>query len=138
MVVPFSFTFKSPALHRYATASSLSKLSEFLILQFQVKCCKMHSVFKILPKSYMLDIFLISSVYYKCSYDFIVSKSINSPNLYINWVKIWYPGYQNKNLNLCMLNSFKSFCHTLIISLVKNSICACYCKKIKTSFARIK
>ena len=133
MVIPFSFTFKSPALHRYATASSLSKSSKFLILQFQVKCCKMHSVFKILPKSYMLDIFLISSVYYKCSYDFIVSKSFNSPNQlstikYINWVKIWYHGYQNKNLNLYMLNSFKSFCRTLIISLGKNAICACYCK----------
>ena len=64
MVIPFSFTFKSPALYKYASASS--KSSKFLILQFLVKCCKLHSVFKILSKSYMLDIFLISSVYYKC------------------------------------------------------------------------
>ena len=34
--------------------------------------------------------------------------------------------------------SNKPLCDTLIISLGKNSICACYCKQIKTSFARIK
>ena len=68
MVIPFFFTCKSPALHKYASSSSLSKSSKFLILQFLVTCCKLHSAFKILKKSHMLDIFLISSVYYKCSY----------------------------------------------------------------------
>ena len=34
--------------------------------------------------------------------------------------------------------SNKSLCGTLIISLGKNAICACYCKQIKTSFVRIK
>ena len=43
------------------------------------------------------------------NYDFILSKSLNSPNLYINWANMWYPDYQNKKLNLCMLNSFKGF-----------------------------
>ena len=33
--------------------------------------------------------------------------------------------------------SNKPLCSTLIISLGKNSNCACYCKQIKTSFARI-
>ena len=89
MVIPFSFTFKSPTLHKYASASSLSKSSKFLILQFLVKCCKLHSVFKILSKSHMLDIFLIQV----CT----------------NWANMWYPDYQNKKLNLCMLNSFKGF-----------------------------
>ena len=54
---PFSFTFKSPALHQYASVSSLSKSSRFLILRFLMKCSKLHSVFKILSKSHMLDIF---------------------------------------------------------------------------------
>ena len=110
MVIPFSFTFKSPALHKYASASSLSKSSKFLILRFLVKCCKLHSVFKILSKSQMLEIFLISSVSYKClsvhiNYDFILSKSLNSPNLYINWASIWICEF----VNLWMLNSFKCF-----------------------------
>ena len=68
MVIPFSFIFKSPALHKYVSASSLSESSKLLVLQFLVKCCKLNSVFKILSKSHMLNIFLISSVYYKCSY----------------------------------------------------------------------
>ena len=111
MVIPFSFTFKSPALHKHASASSLSKSPKFLILQFLVKCCKLHPVFKILSKSHMLDIFLISSVYYKVhiNYDFILPKSLNSPNLYINWANMLYTNYQNKNLNLYMLNRFKGF-----------------------------
>ena len=68
MIIPFSFTFKCPALLKYVSALSLSKKSKCLILQFLVKCCKLYSVFKILSKSHMLEIFLISSAYYKCSY----------------------------------------------------------------------
>ena len=114
MVIPFPFTFKSPSFHKYLSASCLSKSFKTLILQFLVKCCKLHSVFKILSKSQMLEIFLISSVSYKClsvhiNYDFILSKSLNSPNLYINWAIMCYPDYQNKKLNLYMLNSFKGF-----------------------------
>ena len=111
-MIPFSFIFKSPALHKCASASSLSKSSKFLILQFLVKCCKLHLVFKILSKSHMLDIFLISSVYYKCLYKLwfhYLSKSLNSPNVYINWANMWHPDYQNKKLNLSMLNSFNYF-----------------------------
>ena len=51
----------------YASASSLSKSSKFFILKFLVKSCKLHSLFKIPSKSHMLDLALISSVYYKCS-----------------------------------------------------------------------
>ena len=43
------------------------------------------------------------------NYDITLSKSLNSPNLYINWADMWYPDYQNKKLNICMLNSFKGF-----------------------------
>ena len=148
MVIPLSFTFKSLILHKYASASSLSKSSKLLILQFLVKCCKLHSAFKFLSKSHMLDIFLISvcTTSFHMNYDFILSKSLYSPNLYINWAIMWYPDYQNKKLNLHMLNCFKVFiyasnklfCGALIISLGKNSICACSCKQIKTSFARNK
>ena len=35
------------------------------------------------------------------NYDFILSKSLNSPNLYISRANMWYIDYQNKNLNLC-------------------------------------
>ena len=80
IVIPLSFTFKSPDFHKYASASSLSKSSKFLILQFLVKCCKLHSVFKILSKSHMLKIFLSSSAYY------VVSDN-----------QLW------KKLNLCLL-----------------------------------
>ena len=141
MVISFPFTFKSPAFRNYVSASSLSKPSKFLILQFLEKCYKFHSAFKILSKSHVLDTFLISSVYYKCSYKlwFHPLKEFSSPNLYINWANImWYPINENKKLDLRMLNSVKGFnlCikyavfGTLIINLGKNSICACYCKKI--------
>ena len=111
MVIHVSFVFKGSSLHKHVSASSLSKSSKFLILQFLAKCYKLHSVFKILSKSHMLDIFLISSVYCKCSYKlwFLSLKELNSPNLYINWANMWYPDDQNKKLNFGMLNSFKDF-----------------------------
>ena len=43
------------------------------------------------------------------NYDFIYSKSLNNPNLYISWDNMWYPDYQNEKLNLCMLSSFEGF-----------------------------
>ena len=46
MFIPFSFTFKSTALHKYLSGSSLSKSPKFLILQFLVKSSKLHSVFR--------------------------------------------------------------------------------------------
>ena len=146
MVIPFSFTFKSPALHEYVSASSLSKSSKFLILQFLVKCSKLHSVFKILSKSHMLGIFQVCTTNVHINYDFILSRILNSPYLYINWTNICYPAYQNKKLIwACSIVSRvfiyalnKRLCGTLIINVGKNSICACYCKQTKTSFARIK
>ena len=133
MVIPFSFTFTSPALHKYASASSLSKSSKFLILKFLMKCCKLDSVFKILSKSHVLKKILILSKYYKFSYKlwYFLSKSLNSPNLYISWACSIVS-------RVFIYASNKLFCGTLIINLGKNSICACYCKEIKTSFARIK
>ena len=100
MVIPFSFTFKSSALHKCMSVSSLSKSSKFLILQFLVKCCKFHSVFKIRLKSHTSDIFLISSVYYKCSY------------------KLWFHSLKEVN------TSIELTCGTLITK-IKDSICAC-------------
>ena len=127
MVIHFSFTFKSPALHKYASASSLSKSSKFLILQFLVKYCKLHSIFKILSKSHLLDIFQVWTTNLYINFDFIFSKCLNSPNLYINWTNMWYTDYQNKTPNLCMFNSSrvfiyaskKPFCGTLRINLWK-------------------
>ena len=121
------------------STSSLSKSFKFLILQFLVEFRKMHSAFKIPSKSHMLDIVLISSVYYKCSlnFDLILPKSLNNLNLLyhvVPWLSKW------KKLNLRMLSSFKGFylsikslCGTLIINLGKNWTCVCYCKQIKTS-----
>ena len=43
------------------------------------------------------------------NHGFILSKSLNSPNLYINWANMWYPDNQNKKLNLCLLNKFQGF-----------------------------
>ena len=113
-----------------------------------VKFCKLHTVFKILSMSHTLDIFLISSVYYKCSYK--LSKSLNCPNLYINWAHMWFDLSSliikiKNSICACSIDSRvfiyvsnKPLCGTLIINLGKNSICACYCKQIKTSFPRIK
>ena len=52
---------------------------------FPVKCCKLHLVFKILSKSHMLDIFQfqVCTTNVHINYDFILSKSLNSPDLYI-------------------------------------------------------
>ena len=127
MVIPYSFTFKCPALHKYASASSISKSSKFLILQFLVKYCKLHSIFKILSKSHLLDIFQVWTTNLYINFDFIFSKCLNSPNLYINWTNMWYTDYQNKTPNLCMFNSSrvfiyaskKPFCGTLRINLWK-------------------
>ena len=147
MIIHFFFAFKSPALHKYASASSLPMSSKFLILQFLVKRCKLHSVFKILSKPHMLDTFLISSVYYKSWYKLLFHslKEFNSPNPYINRANMWYPDYQNKKLNLCILNSFKGFhlCIKWAITCYpdnqhKKNSCACYWKQIKISFTRIK
>ena len=133
------------------SASSLSKPSKFLTLQFLVKSCKFHSVFKIPSKSRMLEMFVLQSLYLKVctsnfhiNYDFILSKSLNSPNLYINWANMWHSEYQNKKFSLFMQFQGFSFKHQIslmwymIINLGKKSICTCYCKQIKTSFARIK
>ena len=83
MFIPFSVIFKSPALDKYASTSSLSKSSKFLILQFLVKCCKSHSVFKIPSKSHTLDIlqFQVCTTSVDTNYDFILSKSLDNPNL---------------------------------------------------------
>ena len=43
------------------------------------------------------------------NYDIILSKSLDSPNPYINWANMWYPDYQNKKLSLCLLIGFKGF-----------------------------
>ena len=141
MIIPFSFIFKSPTVHKYASTSSFAKSSKFFILKFLVKCFKLHSVFKIQSKSHMLDIFLISSVYYKCSY------------------KLWFHSFKElieltcgtliikiKN-SICTCSivsrvfiyaSNEPLCGKLMINLGKISICTCYYKQIKTSFARIK
>ena len=69
----------------------------------------MHSVFKILSKSHMLVVFFLFQVRTTVFHDFILSKSLNSPNLYINWATVLHTDYQNKKLNWCMLSSFKGF-----------------------------
>ena len=106
-----------------------------------VKFCKLHTVFKILSMSHTLDIFLISSVYYKCSYK--LSKSLNCPNLYINWAHMWFDLSSliikiKNSICACSIDSRvfiyvsnKPLCGTLIINLGKNSICASYCKQMK-------
>ena len=80
-------------------------------LQFLVKCCKLLSIFKILSKSHIIDIFLISSVFCKCSY------------------KLWF--FFSKILIVLIYTSIDLTCGILIIK-IKNSICAGYCKQIKT------
>ena len=147
MDIPLSFTIKGTALHKYASASSLSKSSKFLILQFLVKCCKLHSVFKILSKSHVLDIFLISSVHYKLSYKlWFHSLKVFLPLIYTS-IELTCGTLIIKTKNsICacsivsmvfIYTSNKPLCCALIINLGKNSICTCYCEQINTSFARI-
>ena len=133
MIISFPFTFKRHALHKYASASSHSKSSKFLILQFLVKCWKQHSVFQILSKSHMLDIFFfqVFTTNFHINHDFILSKRLN--------IKL-------KN-SICACSvvpsafiyaSNEQLFVTLITNLGKKSICACQSKQIKTSFVRIK
>ena len=131
-VIPFFLTFNSSALHKYTSTSSLSKPSKFLILQFLVKFYKLHSVFKFLPKSHMS--FQVRTINVYINYDFILSKILNGLIIKIK-----------KLISTCSIvsrvfiyASNKSLSGTLTIDLGKNSICLCYCKLIKTSFARIK
>ena len=148
MNIPLSFTIKGTALHKYASASSLAKSSKFWILQFLVKCCKLHSVFKILSKSHVLDIFLISSVHYKLSYKlWFHSLKVFLPLIYTSIeltcgtliIKIKNSICACSKVSMVFIyTSNKPLCCTLIINFGKNSICTCYCKQIKTSFARIK
>ena len=71
------------------------------------------------------------------NYDFILSRSLNNPNL----LYMWYADYQNKKLNMCMLNSFRGFhlCIKYAImwypdNQLKKKLNLCmYCKQIKTS-----
>ena len=147
MVIPFSFTFRNLALNKYA--SSLSKSFKFLILQFLVKCCKLHSVLKIVSKSHMLDIFLISCVYYKFSSKlwFHFFQRVLIALIYTSIeLTCGTPIIKVKN-SLCACSivsmisiyaSNKPLYDTRIINLGKNSICACYCQQIKTSFTGIK
>ena len=111
MVIPFSLTFNSPALHKYPSASSLSKSPKLLILQFLVKCYKLHSVFKVLSKLHMSDI-LISSVSYKCSYKlwFHSLKEFKQPFYTSIELTCGTLIIKKNQLNLCMLISFKVFC----------------------------
>ena len=114
MVIPFSFTFKSPSLHKYASSSSLSKSSKFWILHFLMKWCKLHLVVKLLSKPYVtffrrFFLFQVRTTNVNINYDFILSKSLNSSNLDVNLANIWYPDYQNKKQSLSMLNSCKGF-----------------------------
>ena len=144
MVIPFSFTFRNLALNKYA--SSLSKSFKFLILQFLVKCCKLHSVLKIVSKSHMLDIFLISCVYYKfssklCFHFFqrvLIALIYTSIELTCGTPIIKIKFLHALVSRIFIYASNKPFSGTLIINLGKNSICACYCKQIKTSLGRIK
>ena len=99
-VIPFFFIFESPALHKYASASFLSKSCKFLILQFLVKCCKLHSVLKILS-NHICQIFFYFQVCTRNIHKNYISfsQSLNSPNLYINWANMRCPDCQNKKLN---------------------------------------
>ena len=144
MVIPFYFTFKfyspqvySPQVCIYLISFKVIKVihlirsSKFLILQFLRKCCKLHSVFKILSKSHMSEIFFnfkcVCSTNAHRNYDFLLLKSLNSPNLCINGANIWYPDYQNKKFisafsvvsRVFIYASNKSLCGTLMINLGK-------------------
>ena len=89
------------------------------------------------------------------NYDFILSKSIKIIfNTYI-FIHILYTSIEltcgtliiKIKISICacsivsrvfIYESNKPLCGIVIINLGKNSICACYCKRIKTSFAGIK
>ena len=118
--------------HKYVPASSLSRPSKFLTLQFLEKCCILHSIFKILSKWHMLDIFFNS----KCVLQIYTSIELTSGTLIIKIKNSICPCSVVSRVFIYASN--KPLCGTLRIKLGKNSIYACYCKQIKTFFARIK
>ena len=131
MVIPFPSHLK---ILLYTSAPSLSKSSNFLILKFLVKCCKLYSVIKIPSKSHMLDFVLISSVFYKCSCKlwfhslkvFKYSYSIKSCDTLIIKLKNWTYACSIVS-RVFIYASNKPLYGTLIINLGKNWICVCYC-----------
>ena len=143
MAIPFSFSFKSPALHKCVCLVSFKVIQ---ILNSAISGEMLQVAFSFQNSvNVTCWTFQVFTTIVDINYDFILSKNLNNLNLYTNWSNMWYPNYQNKKLNLYMLSSFKGFIcasnkplRTLIINLRKNSICACHCNHIKTSFARIK
>ena len=111
MVISFSFRFKIPALHKYMPASSPSKSSRFLIPWFLIKCSKFHSVFKILSKSHMADIFQFQACTRNVhiNYDFLLQKKLNSHNLCIKWATMGYPDCQNEKTQFVHAQKFQEF-----------------------------
>ena len=67
MVIPFSFTFKSPALRVCLISFKVIQILNSAVSGEMLQVAGF-SFLKILSKLHMLDIFLISNVYYKCSY----------------------------------------------------------------------
>ena len=70
-----------------------------------MKCRKLHSVLKILPKSHILDKFFYFKdvvTNFHINYDFLLSKSLNSPNLCIKWATLWWSDCQNKKKSICV------------------------------------
>ena len=108
MVIPFSFTFKSPALR-----VCLISFKVIQILNSAVSGEMLQAVFNFQNSVKITYVrhFLISSVYYKCSYKlwFFLSWTLNSPNLCIKWATMWYSECQNKKLDFCILNNHKDF-----------------------------
>ena len=127
------------------STSSLSKSSKFLT-RFLVKCCIQFSKFCQRHICLIFFKFPLCTTNVHINYDFILPKSLNSPNLYISSANTWYPDYQNKKLNWCMLISFKGFhlCIKWAImwyldnQLRKKLNLRMLLQAIKTSFARIK
>ena len=152
MVIIFSFTNKSPPLHKYASAWSLSKSSKvFQTLNSAVSGEMLQVAFSFqisLKVTYVRHLFN-----FRCVLQVFIWPMISfSQRVYIALI---YTSIELscgtliikiKNL-ICTCSivsrvfiyaSNKLFCGALIIILWENSICACSCKQIKTSFARNK
>ena len=110
MVIPFSFTFKSPALRVCLISFKVIQILNSAVSgeMLQVAFSFQNSV-KVTYVRHFFNFRCVLATNVHTNYDFILSKSLNSPNLYISWANMWYPDYQNKKLSLCMLNNFTGF-----------------------------
>ena len=129
-----------PFIYTHVDKYPICQKRNTLITKFLTYRCKSN-------KMLVLDLIL---PFYPNLHKILMSRVMNHAEKDLCKILEPYLRFNQKRCFLCFLKCphlmqnltydcvHKPLCGTLIINLGKNLICACYCKQIKTSFARIK